>query len=75
MTRDLTHRQFQAAIEREGITPALGGYYRVADRLLVCAANGGKRRRSQLAYLIRERDKWLSQLENETRLKSVCSCE
>ena len=37
--------------------PAYGGYYRVADRLLVAASNAGQRRRAQLAYLMLERSR------------------
>ena len=55
MRRDLTKKQFAAAIKRWGFKSGFCGYYELPleDRHLnVYARNGGDTYRSQLAYLI-----------------------
>lgn len=66
MSKDMTEKQFREACERNGISPRADfmGYHQVTgypDRggLRACARNAGSRRRDQLAYLIRVRDRAL----------------
>lgn len=58
-TRDLTAAQFAAALKRHGFEPVgFLGYFRLpGTRRYVSALNAGPRRRDQLAYLIRQRDR------------------
>lgn len=57
----MTEAQFNAALAKHGMTRTALGYVCVRDngksRLCVYPGNAGPRRRAQLAYLIRERDK------------------
>lgn len=57
--RDLTREQFRRALERNGFRPVpyMGGYVDVGDGLHIYAPNAGPRRRSQIAYLIAERNR------------------
>lgn len=59
--RDITKKQFDAACKKWGFEPiGFMGYYRLPkpyDNTLVCKFNAGKRRRAQLAYLIRSAEK------------------
>jgi len=58
MARDMSKRQFRAALKRHGIKPrGFLGYHDIGNGTLVSALNAGSRRRDQLAYLLRERDK------------------
>jgi len=53
--RDMTQKQFDAALKRRGITREHFGYYVLSNgRTHVYAANGGSTRRDQLAYLLQE---------------------
>jgi len=60
MARDMSQAQFDAALKRHNIRRDWFGYYVVTwkpngtPRLHVYAGNAGPRRRSQLAYLLRE---------------------
>lgn len=56
-TRDMSRAEFERAIERHGFKPRLFGYYEVAKGVSVYAPNGGDKRRSQLAYLMQERNR------------------
>lgn len=62
--RDLTQTQFESRLEKYGITREYFGYYAVTHDekgrpgLHVYAGNAGDRRRSQLAYLIAEQQKY-----------------
>ena len=54
-SRDMSKAQFDAACKKRGFTPAgFMGYYNIGHGTSVCKLNAGSRRRSQLAYLIRE---------------------
>ena len=58
MTRDLTQAQLDKKCKQYGFKPTgFLSYYDVGYGLHVCALNAGTRRRSQLAYLIEERNK------------------
>lgn len=61
MQRDMTKGQFRKECERYGFKPTgFLGYYRLPDVAVeVSVLNAGSRRRSQLAYLIREHEKAL----------------
>jgi len=66
VAKDMTERQFREACERNGIAPRpdFMGYHQVTgwpemQGLRVCARNAGSRRRDQLAYLIRCRERAL----------------
>lgn len=71
--RDLSYKQFRAALKRNGMAPSVMGYVTVLRRadgtakLDVFAPNGGSRYRDQLAYLLRERDRELDRQEKEVR--------
>ena len=66
MTCDLTEIQFEAACKRQGFGPReMMGYRDIGGEVLVCAENAGFNRRAQLAYLIRERDKWLARQKGD----------
>jgi hypothetical protein len=52
MTRDMTLKQFAAALDEAEITPGLFGYYDIGGGLSIYARNGGPSRREQLAYLL-----------------------
>jgi hypothetical protein len=73
MTRDLTRLQFVAALRRHGMEPVAFGYVAVTSKsegcceLDVYAPNAGPRRRAQLAYLLRERDRYLASVAQERR--------
>lgn len=61
MTRDLTQKQFAEALAQHGFKSQgwVLGYYALpnAQHVHVSALNGGKRRRDQLAYLLRENER------------------
>lgn len=64
-SRDLTERQFLAALKRNGMDPVPYGmgYINVTPDgrgggLHVYRFNGGDRRRDQLAYLLAEQERW-----------------
>ena len=58
MARDLTQKQFEAALKRNDIGPRkFFGYHDVGHSVSVSALNAGDRRRDQLAYLIKQK-KW-----------------
>jgi len=66
--RDLTEKQYEAALKRHGIGPRqplnyrnIGGGYEVAE------SNGGTTRRSRLAYFIREQGR-----QEKVRLAVKC---
>ena len=64
MTRDLTKAQFDAACRRHEFRPAgFGGYYHIDNRMMVSVLNAGRRYRDQLAYLIRQRDRFAVKTE------------
>ena len=72
MIKDMSKAQFTAACKRYGFKPTgILGYFDVGiaeHNLHVCAENAGARYRDQLAYLIRERDKWETRfLEKEAQ--------
>ena len=58
-TRDMSERQFRAALARYGFTAAgFMGYYNLGipgRRVHASILNAGDRRRDQLAYLLRAR--------------------
>lgn len=59
--RDLSHKEFMAALGRLGMRPEMMGYVDVGvpgHSLCVCRFNAGGRRRDQLAYLLAERDRY-----------------
>jgi len=56
MMRDMTKRQYEAALKRHGFRQEPFGYVMVTDRLIVHPANVGKNRRARLAYLISRAD-------------------
>ncbi len=62
ITRDLTQQQFDAACKRHGFTRGIvGGYYCLSNGTInVYARNGGPKRRSQLAYLIEQDEKYVT---------------
>jgi hypothetical protein len=54
----MTKKEFADACKRRGfVGPALYGYYAIGCGTHVCAFNGGRRRRDQLAYLIAEHER------------------
>lgn len=53
----MTQKQFMAALEKHGMVYTGIGYVRVTRTLHVYPGNAGERLRSQLAYLLRERDR------------------
>ena len=58
MTRDMTQKQFETALKKNGISPrGFLGYHTVCKGVSVCALNAGSRRRDQLAYLLREQQR------------------
>lgn len=64
MSRDMTQKQFDAALKRHGMVD-LGfmGYVRIKSPVRdaatnVSAWNAGDRRRDQLAYLIKAKDRY-----------------
>lgn len=61
MSRDMTVAQFNKALAKHGMKWTALGYVCVRDngksRVCVYPGNAGPRRRAQLAYLIRERDR------------------
>jgi len=61
MTRDMTKEQFKSACKRRGFRPANfgGGYYELGDGLQVFIHNAGPIRRQQLAYLIKQKERFL----------------
>ena len=69
VVRDLSKTQFLAALKRRNIQPDYLGYYRVGNPdgsdggLHLYAANAGDRRRSQLAYLIKEQQQYYDRLD------------
>ncbi len=81
-TRDLTEKQFQAALKRNGMSrPGVFGYVDVGNGVQISVWNAGAKasRRQQLAFLIADRDrtfkreaerheKWLRQEEARKRL-------
>lgn len=56
-SRDMSERQFLAALKKRGMRPALMGYVRVTESTAVYRYNAGERRRDQLAYLIEQQEK------------------
>ena len=62
--RDLTDKQFFAALARNGFRPRFNplGYVEIIDGpakgLNICAFNAGTRKRDMLAYLKREKREW-----------------
>jgi hypothetical protein len=67
MSKDLSEKEFIEACKRNGISSRKAmGYHDVGFGYLVCAFNGGTRRRDQLAYLIKRRNAILA--ENETQV-------
>lgn len=61
MTRDLTKRQFLAALERNGFrNKGIWGYVEFSipagGTYSICRFNAGPRLREQLAYLLRRRE-------------------
>ncbi len=63
MTRDMTKAQFAAACRRRNFSRRLMGYFALDGPLLVYVRNVGRNRRAQLAYMIREHDRWLAKQE------------
>lgn len=55
--RDLSRKQFLSALARRGIKPDAFGYFDIGNGVHSYARNGGSRRRSQLAYLIRQKER------------------
>lgn len=65
VTRDISKRQFLAALKRHGMTPqGFLGYVEVLPGRLASILNAGTRRRDQLAYLLRCRDDWERERRN-----------
>ena len=65
MSRDMSAAQFKAALKRNGMAPEFAGYVKVAttangSALSVYARNAGPRRRDQIAYLLREQERFIS---------------
>lgn len=66
MARDMTKGQFREACKRHGFKPAgFMGYYELSGGVSASLFNAGKRRRDQLAYLIRENEKWKAKRKAE----------
>ncbi len=57
MSKDMSEREFQAGLKRNGMTPTLMGYVRVTPSSASYRYNAGDRRRDQLAYLIEQQKK------------------
>lgn len=61
--RDMSKKQFLAALDRHDITDHLTGYYAVRHDLMgrgtlcIYARNGGNSYREMLAYLLKEKEK------------------
>lgn len=51
-TRDMTRKQFIAALRKRGWEMLIGGYVRCDGNLNIYRFNAGDRLRDQLAYLI-----------------------
>lgn len=72
-SRDLTKAQFDAACERRGFKrTGFMGYYEIGYNTSVSVLNAGRRRRDQLAYLIREAGKaerWFLEQQGKDRVK------
>ena len=56
--RDMSWKQYKAALERHGFKPQLLGYIKINDRLSVHPANAGIRLRDRLAYLLKAEQKY-----------------
>lgn len=73
--RDMTPRQFMAALERHDMKPAgFMGYIEIGienHRISVCKFNAGNNRRAQLAYLLKSKAEWESRLEAEQEAKAI----
>jgi len=64
MTRDLTDKQFKAAMIRNGFKPELFGYWRIlGTETSIFPRNGGPRKRDQLAWALEQKRK---KVENNT---------
>ena len=58
MSRDMTQKQFEAALKRNGIGPCkFMGYHKISKHASVSVWNAGDKRRDQLAYLIEQKRK------------------
>lgn len=57
MMRDMTKDQFARELDKRGWEPTYFGYIRCDNGVEIYRHNGGKRLRSQLAYLIAENRK------------------
>ena len=70
MTRDMTPKQFDAALQRHGMTRRgeLFGYVKIMEEptVCVCRYNGGNTHRAQLAYLISEQTKAVAKYAKAT---------
>jgi len=66
-TRDISKAQFEAKCAEYGFkAEGFWGYYSIGvGGVRVSIWNAGERRRTQLAYLIQERDRWTRKLDQE----------
>ncbi len=65
-TRDMTKAEFAAACKRNGfVAKGFLGYFQTPSGVCISALNAGPNRRSQIAYLIRENEKWERQRESQ----------
>lgn len=78
MTRDLTAKQFAARLAHYGMKPTgFLGYVVVYEhpggkgRSCACAENAGPRRRDQLRYLLRERERAIADHEERIKVKTA----
>ena len=56
--RDMSAKEYEVALARNGLTRRwYMGYVGIGNNTFVCALNAGPRRRDQLAYLLRERER------------------
>lgn len=72
--RDMSQREFDAALLRNGMKRGYFGYYDVGipgHNLNVYAGNAGAKRRAQLAYLISERDMWAVKFRAEDAARAA----
>lgn len=68
-TRDMSKKQFLAALAKHGMSMAgFMGYVNLGipgEQISVSHWNAGDNFRAKLAHLLRERDKWIAKIEKE----------
>lgn len=76
MSRDMTQKQFDAALEKRGMKKLpFMGYVDIGGGRHVSVLNAGigSRRRDQLAYLIQHQNKMLAEQEREAKAAAIDS--